>query len=115
MRPQGKRFFAKPWSFYGYSDSKGLTCQVFKSGEVSWAEKEKIKKGCVSYADGLLYCREEDSGAMVLVEASSTEYREKGRFIQPDRTPEKAWAHPTIANGKLYLRDQDLLVCYDLK
>jgi outer membrane protein assembly factor BamB len=100
---------------YGYSDSKGLTCQVFKSGEVRWAEKEKIKKGCVSYADGLLYCREEDSGAMVLVEASSTEYREKGRFIQPDRAPEKAWAHPTIANGKLYLRDQDLLLCYDLK
>jgi len=26
-----------------------------------------------------------------------------------------AWPHPTIANGKLYLRDQDLLLCYDLK
>jgi hypothetical protein len=26
-----------------------------------------------------------------------------------------AWTHPVIANGKLYLRDQDLLLCYDIK
>jgi hypothetical protein len=100
---------------YGYSDSKGLTCQTFLSGEVSWAEKEKIKKGCVSAADGLLYCREEDTGTMVLVEATPSAYREKGRFNQPERAAEKAWAHPTIANGKLYLRDQDLLLCYEVK
>src|SRR5262249_24312335 len=36
---------------YGYSDSKGLTCQNFKTGDVRWAEKEKVKKGCLSYAD----------------------------------------------------------------
>jgi outer membrane protein assembly factor BamB len=100
---------------YGYSDSKGLTCQDFKTGETRWAEKEKIKKGCVSYADGLLYCREEDSGDVVLVAANTAGYEEKGRFAQPERAPEKAWAHPTIANGKLYLRDQDLLLCYDVK
>ncbi len=100
---------------YGYSDSKGLTCQNFQTGEIVWSEKEKIKKGCVSYADGALYCREEDTGTMVLVEASPTGYTEKGRFPQPDRAKEKAWPHPTIANGKLYLRDQDLLLCYDVK
>jgi outer membrane protein assembly factor BamB len=100
---------------YGYSDSKGLTCQNFKTGEVRWAEKEKIKKGCLSFADGMLYCREEDSGKLLLVEASPSEYREKGQFNQPERAAEKAWEHPTIANGKLYVRDQDLLLCYDIK
>jgi outer membrane protein assembly factor BamB len=100
---------------YGYSDSKGLACQNFQTGEIVWAEKEKIKKCCVSYADGMLYSREEDTGTMVLVEASPTGYQEKGRFLQPDRAQEKAWPHPTIANGKLYLRDQDLLLCYDVK
>ncbi len=100
---------------YGYSDSKGLTCQEFESGEGRWAEKEKIKKGCVSFADGMLYCREEDTGTMVLVEATPTEYREKGRFAQPDRAPEKAWSHPSIANGRLYIRDQDLVLCYDVQ
>ena len=38
-------------------------------------------------------------------------YQEKGRFVPPDRAKEKAWPHPTIANGQLYLRDQDLLLC----
>jgi len=100
---------------YGYSDSKGLACQDFQTGEIVWAEKEKIKKGCVSYADGALYCREEDTGTMVLLDASPAGYQEKGRFLQPDRAQEKAWPHPTIANGKLYLRDQDVLLCYDVK
>ena len=100
---------------YGYSDSKGLTCQNFQTGEVVWSEKGKIKKGCVSSADGALYFREEDTGTMVLLAASPAGCEEKGRFPQPDRAPEKAWPHPTIANGKLYLRDQDLLLCYDVK
>ena len=42
-------------------------------------------------------------------------YAEQGRFTQPDRAREKAWTHPVIANGKLYIRDQDLLLCYDVK
>jgi len=100
---------------YGYSEGKGFTCQNFKTGEAAWAEKEKLKKGCVSYADGMLYFREEDTGTMILLEASSSGYSEKGRFKQPDRAQEKAWPHPTIANGKLYVRDQDMLLCYDVK
>jgi outer membrane protein assembly factor BamB len=100
---------------YGYSDSRGFACQDLQTGEIVWAEKEKIKKGCVSYADGALYHREEDTGTMILLDASPAGYREKGRFLQPDRVKEKAWPHPTIAHGKLYLRDQDLLLCYDLK
>ncbi len=97
---------------YGYSDGKGLTCQDFKTGAAVWEEKDRIKKGCLSVADGVIFFREEDSGTVVLVEASSSGYKEKGRFKQPDRAEEKAWAHPAIANGKLYIRDQDLLLCY---
>ena len=102
-------------SLYGYSDSKGFTCQNFQTGAVVWSDKEKIKKCCVSYADGRLYCREEESGGMVLLDATPTGYQEKGRFVQPDRAKEMAWPHPTIANGKLYLRDQETLLCYDVK
>jgi outer membrane protein assembly factor BamB len=100
---------------YGHADNKGWTCQKFQTGESVWTEKAKIQKGCVSCADGMLYCREEDTGTIVLVEASPAGYTEKGRFNQPDRSPEKAWPHPAIANGKLYLRDQDLLLCYQVK
>ena len=100
---------------YGYCDSKGLTCQDFQTGKLLWSNKEKVKKGSISYADGRLYCRDEDNGTFVLVEASPAGFSEKGRFAQPDRAKEKAWPHPTIANGKLYVRDQDLLLCYDLR
>ena len=84
------------------------------TGEIVWREKEKIRKGAVTFADGMLYFREERSGDMVLVEAVPTGYSEKGRFEQPDRVEDMAWAHPVIAHGKLYIRDWDNLFCYDL-
>jgi hypothetical protein len=68
----------------------------------------------VALADGRLYYRVED-GTMLLIEPNRKEYVERGRFTQPDRTRQPAWAHPVIANGKLYIRDQDVLLCYDIK
>ena len=100
---------------YGYSDGKGLVCQNFLTGEILWSEREKIKKGALSWADGMLYFREEKSGAMILAEAVTSGYSEKGRFEQSDRAKEMAWAHPVISNGRLYLRDQDRLLCYALR
>lgn len=99
---------------YGYSDDRGLVCQNFLSGEIAWRERERVKKGAVSYADGMLYFREERSGDMILIEADPKGYSEKGRFQQPDRAKEMAWPHPVLAAGRLYLRDQNQLFCYDL-
>ena len=42
-------------------------------------------------------------------------FKEHGRFEQPDRSDKKAWPYPVIAHGKLYLRDMDTLLCYDVK
>jgi outer membrane protein assembly factor BamB len=100
---------------YGYSDSKGWTCQDFKTGEVKWQDKEKLGKGSIAYADGHFYLRTEDKGVVALIEASPEGYREHGRFDQPSRSKCKAWPHPVIAGGRLYLRDQDVLLCYSLK
>jgi outer membrane protein assembly factor BamB len=99
---------------YGYSDSKGLVCQNFLTGDLVWGERARVKKGAVSYGDGMLYFREEQSGDMVLIEADPKGYSEKGRFKQPDRAKEMAWPHPVMAAGRLYLRDQNALFCYDL-
>lgn len=105
---------------YGYSDNKGWVCQRFDTGDLVWAEKEKLRKGSISSADGMLYLREESTttggpSAVVLLEASPKGWSEKGRLTQPDRSAKSSWAHPVIANGRLYLRDQDILLGYDVK
>jgi outer membrane protein assembly factor BamB len=100
---------------YGYSDGKGWTCQNFKTGEAVWQEKGKMGKGAIAYADGNFYLREEGKGSLALIEASPAGYTEHGRFEQPERSSQNAWPHPVIAGGKLYVRDQDLLLCYDVK
>jgi len=100
---------------YGHSDSRGWTCQELKSGEVVWAEKQKLGKGSIAYADGHLYLRAENQGTVVLIEATPKGYIEKGRFQPPDRSQRDIWAHPVVFGGKLYLRDQDVLLCYDVK
>jgi len=101
---------------YGYSDQVGWVCQDMLTGKDVWKEKEKLGKGSITYADGHLYLRQEDGrGTIALIEASPAGYHETGRFDQPDRSRLNSWPHPVIANGKLYIRDQDTLLCYDVK
>jgi outer membrane protein assembly factor BamB len=90
-----------------------LVCLDFKTGKVVWDELA-VQKGSVAFADGRLYYRTE-TGTVLLIEPDPQKYSERGRFTQPGRTRSPAWAHPVIANGKLYIRDQDVLFCYDVK
>lgn len=105
---------------YGYSDGPGWTCQDFKTGAVVWAEKSKLGKGAVTYADGMLYCLDESNGTVALIEASPKGYAEHGRFkLDPQsqirNRQGKIWTHPVVSNGRLYLRDQDLIYSYVVK
>jgi outer membrane protein assembly factor BamB len=105
---------------YGYSDiNRGnWVCQKFDTGEQVWAEKA-IGKGATTFADGRLYCISEDKGEVALVEPTPEGYKEHGKFTLDPQSEQrsnrgKIWMHPVIANGKLYLRDQELLSCYDV-
>ena len=104
---------------YLYGEGSGkLTCINFKTGVIAWSEP-KTSKGSITYADGHLYCRSEGGkGTMTLVEANPKKYVETGRFDQPERSTGKnsqAWAHPVVANGRLYIRDQETLLCFNIK
>jgi outer membrane protein assembly factor BamB len=90
-----------------------LVCLEFKTGDVKWKERG-VGKGSVVAADGHLYVRGE-RGTVALVEAVPTGYKEKGRFQQPYRSRFNAFPHPVVAGGRLYLRDEDVLLCYDIK
>lgn len=104
---------------YGWSDRGGWTCQELKTGKTMWQSK-KLGRGSIAAADGMLYCYSEDRGTVVLVEASPDGWKEQGRFAIPKQSDKRSrsggvWTHPVIANGKLYLRDQELLFCFDVK
>jgi outer membrane protein assembly factor BamB len=97
---------------YG-TGSGTLMCVEIKTGKIAWQDRG-VGKGAIAFADGLLVHRSE-AGPIALVEATPMAYREKGRFDQPDRSDKKAWPHPVIAGGRLYVRDWDIILCYDVK
>lgn len=98
---------------YGCSDPKNLKCMELSTGKVLWETKE-VGKCCVLYADGMLYCRSE-KGPISLVKATPEGFHLHGQFDQPDRSKEPSWTHPVISNGRLFIRDQGQLLCYDIQ
>lgn len=102
---------------YGFSDGKGWSCIDFMTGESVWKTREELGKGTISYADGMFYIRDEGKGkgTIALIEASPAGYKEHGRFVPPKLSNREQWPHLVIAGGKLYVRDQENLHCYDIK
>jgi len=98
---------------YGCNDPGILTCLDYKTGKVLWQSRAPGKCS-ILYADGNLYCRDE-KGPISLVEATPTEFRLRGQFDQPDRSDQRSWPHLVIAHGRMYVRDQGILLCYDVR
>ena len=100
---------------YGTTNS-AMMCVEFVTGKEKWSERG-VGAGSLLYADGRLYIHGE-KGEVALIEPSPDEYREKGRFAPPDAPnfgQTKAWAYPVVANGRLYIRDANVLWCYDVR
>lgn len=105
---------------YGHSENKGWFCQEFTTGKNKWSEKRKLGRGSIMFVDGLLVCCAEEGGEIVVIEATPNGWNEKGRFKLPKESSQRQpsgrlWTHPVVANGRLYIRDQELLYCFDLR
>ena len=96
---------------YGFSSSI-LTAMNFMTGQVAWRDRS-VGKGSVAYADRHLYALGEN-GTVGLIEPNPAGYKEKSRF-EINRGAYPTWTPPVIANGRLYLREQDNLYCYNIK
>ena len=94
------------------SGNKGLVCLDWKTGKVAWNAPE-VGMGVVIAADGMLYVYALD-GKISLVKPNSTAFEPVSQFTISEGTNEH-WAHPTIANGRLYIRHGDSLVVYEIK
>ena len=102
-------------NLYG-ANSQSLICAELKTGDIKWQERG-VAAGALCYADGRLYFHGEN-GEVALVEATSEAFRQKGRFMPPERPTKgvgRAWAYPVVANGRLYVREQGAVWCYDVK
>jgi hypothetical protein len=90
-------------------------CVELLTGKIAWGPERGPGTGsaAVVYADRHLYFRYQN-GVLALIEATPDDYRLKAHFRLPSRLGE-SWPHPVISGGRLYLRDQDVLMCYDLR
>jgi hypothetical protein len=106
---------------YGASEQKGWICQSLETGEIVWtAERNKLPSGSVTCADGRFYCFGERDGSVTLLEASNKSCNILSRFVVPQKSAKRKpaggiWTPPVVANGKLFLRDQELIFCYDVR
>jgi outer membrane protein assembly factor BamB len=105
---------------YGHSERHGLACQQLKTGEIAWEEENQVGKGSLTCADGRLYYFGERDGKVSLVQANPQSFTLDGQFEIPRQTNKTRkegliWTHPVVANGCLYLRDQELIFCYDVR
>ncbi|MBT3567599.1 MAG: PQQ-like beta-propeller repeat protein [Opitutae bacterium] len=99
---------------YVYASSSGtLACVELKTGKEMWRQRS-AGKGAILIIDGKIILRAEN-GPLALVELNPKEYRQISKFDQPERSKAKAWPHPVVSNGVLYVRDQDILLAYDVR
>ncbi len=96
---------------YGFG-SGGLICMNFLTGEVAWRDRS-VGKGSLVVADGMLYLLGERN-EVALAQATPTAYLETGRFKIPSHG-RPTWAHPVVADGRFYIRDQGSLTSYDVR
>ena len=101
---------------YGDSDDKGIPfCAELKTGKLAWKERGSGKDSAsVLAADGHLYIRYSD-GTLSLVKAVPAAYTEVSSFQVPGSGDRPSWAHAVIVDGRLYLREGDAILCYDVK
>lgn len=93
---------------YGF-DNKVLKAMEAATGKDKWRQSG-LGHGSLIYADGHLIVLSE-SGQLTLVEASPAGYSEKAKA---EVLSGKCWTAPTLANGRLYVRNESEMVALEM-
>ena len=101
---------------FGDTDSSGLPfCADLMTGDVAWKGRGSGRGSvAVAAAEGRLYLHFQD-GTMVLAKTDPKSYVEVGSFKVPFSGERPSWAHPVILDGKLYLREHNAILCFDIR
>jgi outer membrane protein assembly factor BamB len=96
---------------YGNHGS-GWVCLDLKTGRKMWEERA-VGKGSICFADGMLYLFGESGGKAGLATCSPDGMEMRGTFSVEGSGP--SWAHPVVIGGRLYLRYDSNLYCYNVR
>jgi outer membrane protein assembly factor BamB len=94
---------------YGF-DNEFLACMDFRTGKIQWKQRG-FGKGSLLAADSHLIVLGEE-GKLAVAEARPDAYKQSSSF---PFSHNRCWSAPVLADGRLYVRDQEQIVCYDLK
>lgn len=95
-------------TLYGFHEST-LVALKLRTGEILWKKRGFGKGSVLGAGESLIIMGE--SGVCALADASPDAYRERARF---EFSNERCWSAPVLAHGRLYLRDQKTLACFDV-
>jgi outer membrane protein assembly factor BamB len=90
----------------------GWACLDLKTGDQKWHERG-VGKGSLCWADGMLYLFGESGGKVGLATCSPEGMEMRGQFSVEGNGP--SWAHPVVAGGRLYVRYDTHLYCFDVR
>lgn len=93
-----------------------MACVDYLTGSIKWQDRG-IGSSAICFADGRLYLHS-IKNELAMIEASPDGYKLLGKCTPPGTTDHgtaKAWTHPVISNGRIYIRDQGDIWCYDIK
>lgn len=102
--------------YMGHGHNNGFpACIRWKTGENVWGRARGAGSGSAAIvaADNKLFFRYQD-GTMAMIAANPRKYDLLGSFKLPTHEGE-SWPHPVVWDGKLFIRDQQYLQCFDLK
>jgi outer membrane protein assembly factor BamB/precorrin-6B methylase 2 len=91
-------------------------CMNWRTGKTAWGPIRTEGKGkvAITYADHCLYLLHAD-GTFLLAEATAEAFRPRGKFVLPDHVPSTGATFPVTTRGRMYVRDNDRLFCYDVR
>jgi outer membrane protein assembly factor BamB len=98
---------------YGSKHRRDWACLDWDSGRTMYSARG-VGKGSLTCADGMLYTLSERF-IMGLVAADSEEFEVVSQFEIPIKGDGPSWAYPVVCGGRLYLRHDNHLFCYDVR
>jgi outer membrane protein assembly factor BamB len=114
----GQMILKDGYVYFGHKHGQGFPiCIELTTGKIAWGGSTRGPgngSAAIAYADGNLVFRYQ-SGEVALIEATPEGYHLHGSFKPDYVSSQPCWSQPVIIGGRMYLRDQDKLMCYDVR